>query len=303
MSPDIHLSEIAMPAIPARSRTLRQHTTGNPLDPNDASGSMVKPAELVDVVELTPLTLVDRRTYNLLIAHAWDRIDEDVEHSIPKAALRGTHKGDERLSDTIQRLMAGQVEVRIIRDGKRYLQSIHLLGTVARPEDEDDDGNVYYRFPAEWREIIRQSSIFARLQTEVMFCFSSKYALALWEMVQKRGNLKHKNTDEFTPDELRRMLGVPRGKLKEFSHFRQKVLIPAVDEVNALSGHMVQIDAVRHGRKVVKLRLIWFPKDEQGLKAAYTEVQRHKAGRKARIGGLAEVIAGPAEMVDEGLER
>jgi hypothetical protein len=288
-----------MPAIPARSRTLRQRTTGNPLDPNDASGSMVKPAELVDVVELTPLTLVDRRTYNLLIAHAWDRIDEDVEHSIPKAALRGTHKGDERLSDTIQRLMAGQVEVRIIRDGKRYLQSIHLLGTVARPEDEDEDGNVYYRFPAEWREIIRQSSIFARLQTEVMFCFSSKYALALWEMIQKRGNLKHKNTDEFAPDELRRMLGVPRGKLKEFSHFRQKVLIPAVDEVNALSSHMVQIDAVRHGRKVVKLRLIWFAKDEQGLKAAYCEVQRHKAGRKARLAGMVERLAGPAADLND----
>jgi hypothetical protein len=257
---------------------------------------MVKPAELVDVVELTPLTLVDRRTYNLLIAHAWDRIDEDVEHAIPKAVLRGTHKGNERLSDTIQRLMAGQVEVRIIRDGKRYLQSIHLLGTVARPEDEDEDGKVYYRFPAEWREIIRQSSIFARLQTEVMFCFSSKYALALWEMVQKRGNLKHKNTDEFTPDELRRMLGVPRGKLKEFSHFRQKVLIPAVDEVNALSSHMVQVDAVRHGRKVVKLRLIWFPKDEQGLKSAYCEIQRHKAGRSARLAGTVEVIAGPAAV-------
>jgi plasmid replication initiation protein len=118
-------------------------------------------------------------------------------------------------------------------------------------------------------------------------------------MIQKRGNLKHKNTDEFTPDELRKMLGVPRGKLKEFSHFRQKVLIPAVEEVNAFSPFMVQLDAVRHGRKVVKLRLIWFPKDEQGLKAAYCEVQRHKAGRKARINGLAEVIAGPAAAVTD----
>jgi hypothetical protein len=84
----------------------------------------------------------------------------------------------------------------------------------------------------------------------------------------------------------------------EFDGFRRKALIPAVDEVNALSDHMVQIDAVRHGRKVVKLRLIWSPKDEQGLKAAYCEVQRHKAGRKARIGGLAEVIAGPAADLD-----
>jgi hypothetical protein len=34
----------------SEGRTLRQRTTGNPLDPNDAPGSMVKPAELVDVV-------------------------------------------------------------------------------------------------------------------------------------------------------------------------------------------------------------------------------------------------------------
>jgi hypothetical protein len=282
-----------MPDTFPRGRTLRQRTTGNPLDPNDGTASLVKPAELVDVVELTPLTLVDRRTYNLLIAHAWDRIDEDVEHSIPKAVLRGAHKGNERLSDTIRRLMAGQVEVRIVRDGKRYRQSIHLLDTVARPEDEDEDGNVYYRFPAKWREIMEKSDIFARLQTEVMFCFSSKYALTLYEMIQKRGNLKHKHVEEFGVDEMRGLFGVHPERLTEFADLRRKALIPAVDEVNALSGHMVQIDAVRHGRKVVKLRLIWFPKDEQGLKAAYTEVQRHKAGRKARIGGLAEVIAGP----------
>ena len=60
-------------------------------------------------------------------------------------------------SDTIRRLMAAQVEVRIVRDGKRYLRRIQLLGAVDRPEDEDEDGNVYYRFPAELREIIQQS--------------------------------------------------------------------------------------------------------------------------------------------------
>ena len=57
-----------MSTIPSRSRTLRQRTTGNPLDPNDGTASLIKPGELVDVVEMTPLTLVDRRTYNLLLA-------------------------------------------------------------------------------------------------------------------------------------------------------------------------------------------------------------------------------------------
>jgi hypothetical protein len=285
--------EAGMTETPTTGRTLRQRTHGNPLDPNDPNGSMVKPAELVDVVELTPLTLTDRRTYNLLLAHAWDRIDEDVEHAIAKSVLRGTHKGNERIGDTIRRLRAAEVEVRIMRDNKRYLLSIDLLGTVARPEDEEEEGNIYYKFTEDFRKIIQQSSIFARLQTEVMFCFSSKYALALYEMIQKRGNLKSKHLEEFTPDEMRKMLGVPRGKLLAFQHFRERALVPAVDEVNALSSFKVQLDAVHHGRKVVKLKLIWFAKDEEGLKAAYKEVQRHKAGRAARISGKVEVIASP----------
>jgi plasmid replication initiation protein len=194
--------------------------------------------------------------------------------------------------------MSGQVEVRIVRDGKRYLRRIQLLSVVDRPEDEDEDGNVYYRFPAELREIMEKSSIFARLQTEVMFCFTSKYALTLYEMIQKRGYLKHKNTDDFSVDEMRGLLGVPPGRLTEFDSFRRKALIPAAEEVNAFFPFMVRLDAIRHGKKVVKLRLSWFPKDEQGLKAAYCEVQKHKAGRKARIGGTVERLAGPADLND-----
>src|SRR3954470_17451365 len=95
------------------------------------------------------------------------------------------------------------------------------------------------------------------------------------------------------------MLDAAHGRLLDFSLFRSFALFAAVGEGHAVSGHMVQIDAVRHGRKVVKLRLIWFAKDEQGLKAAYCEVQKHKAGRKARIGGTAEVIAGPAAEGDD----
>jgi hypothetical protein len=72
-----------------------------------------------------------------------------------------------------------------------------------------------------------------------------------------------------------------------------------VEEVNALSNYRVQLDAVRHGRKVVKLRLIWFAKDEQGLKAAYCEVQRHKTGRSARLAGTVERLAGPAPEGDD----
>src|SRR3546814_3390254 len=58
--------------------TLSQKGRGNPFDPANY-GEIVKPGELVDIVELSPLTLADRRIYNLLIANAWERISERSE--------------------------------------------------------------------------------------------------------------------------------------------------------------------------------------------------------------------------------
>jgi hypothetical protein len=64
--------------------------------------------QLVDIIEMTPLTLTDRRMYNFLLANAWDKIAEPVQHVIPKRELQNTlHKGTDRLEDSVRRLMSG----------------------------------------------------------------------------------------------------------------------------------------------------------------------------------------------------
>lgn len=263
--------------------TIDQRTSGDPLNPNDTTATMIKPGELVDVVEMVHLTLLDRRTFNVLVANAWERIDQDVDHCIPKVALRGSHDSNDRLRDTIRRLMAAVVEVRIQRDGKWFIRSTHLLGDTDREEGDDETGVLYYSFPKGLRSIIRQSTTFARLRTEVMFCFQSKYGLALYEMVQKRGHLQ-KHVDEFAVDEFRQLLGVPKNKLVSFHDFRRFAIEPAVAEVNALGDYRIEANGIRHGRSITKVRLVWFPKDEQGLRAAYSELQNHKATRKVVTG-------------------
>jgi hypothetical protein len=55
--------------------------------------------------------LNDRRTYNLLIAHAWKDILEDKLHRIPKVEFKGTHNSYDCLSDLIRALMGTQVEI------------------------------------------------------------------------------------------------------------------------------------------------------------------------------------------------
>ena len=61
-------------------RTLDQKGRGNPFDPANY-GEIVKPGELVDIVELNPLTLADRRIYNLLIANNRLGADRRADHT------------------------------------------------------------------------------------------------------------------------------------------------------------------------------------------------------------------------------
>ena len=259
------------------------------LEAKPTENSLIKPGELVDLVEMTPLTLNDRRIYNQLLAHAWERIQEPIEHVIAKRDLRGSHNANDRLGDSIERLMAAIVKVRVVRGGERAVERVQLLGS--NTEHESPDGLLRYEFPARLRAIITESTIFARLQKEVMFALSSKYALALYEMVQKRGNMAVKSQEDFEIGEFRELLGVPRGKLPLWGNLYQRALCPALREVNALSDFSVELDPLKTGRRVSGVRLRWTRKEQADAGEALAELRRPKVGRRARLTGTVETVA------------
>jgi Initiator Replication protein len=154
-----------------------------------------------------------------------------------------------------------------------------LAGT---EESARSDGIVYYSFPAAVRGIIRESSQYAWLQKQVMFAFSSKYALALYEMVQKRGNMKFKTSEEFPVDRFRSLLGVEDGKLQAFKSFKQRAIDPAVLEVNGLGEFGCKVEPSAYaGRKVTAVRLSWWAKNLDERKNALNEL-RFSRGRPPR---------------------
>lgn len=264
------------------------------IDQRPAPGSMIKPGELIDVLDMA-LTLADRRIYNLLIANAWDRIGENAMHCIAKADLRGNHEGGERLADSIDRLMRTIVRVRVEQDGRPAVMKITLLSRTT--EHDDAAGLLYYRFDAELRRIIQDSRVFARLRKEVMFAFTSKYALALYEMGEKRRNLQFRWTEVFELGELRELLGVASGELTTFGNFNAWCLKPAAQEVNGLADFGIAFRPVKIGRKVTAVQLAWWRKNEDELKAAFAEVQRHRTGRRARLKGLVESVSTTLSVV------
>ena len=258
------------------------------IDARSSDNSMIKPGELVDLVEMTPLTLADRRIYNQLIAHAWEKIDQGVEHVINKRELAGNHNGYDRVGESVERLMAAIVKVRVVRDGKSAIERVQLLGS--NTEYETPDGQLRYEFPAKLRRIIRESTIFARLRLEVMFALSSKYALALYEMVQKRGNLTAVTHEEFSLREFRDLLGIPKGRLPIWGNLHQRAIAPAVKEVTALSDYEVSVEPIKTGRKVTGVRLAWSRKDTESVHLVWNELQRPRVGRKARLAGTVETV-------------
>lgn len=268
-------------------KTLEQKPKGNPFDPA-LYGEIVKPGELVDIVELSPLTLTDRRVYNLLIANAWENISEPIVHRISKAHLKGNHKSNERVEQSLLRLMSTIAIVTIKKAGKTYRRRVQLLG----PSDEslEKDGYLHYRIPEELIEILRNSEVYARIKSQVMYCFESKYALCLYEMIERRIGLTYKQEDVFTIEELRGLLNVPDGKLERFADFNKYCLKIAETELNRLCPFYVSFKPVKTGRKVEKVALHWFPKTKDGKRSAQNLVDQHSVIRRARIkGGLLDL--------------
>ncbi|ARE42321.1 initiator RepB protein (plasmid) [Rhodovulum sp. P5] len=260
------------------------------VDARPSRESLVKPGELVDLIEVTPLTLNDRRIYNQLLENAWDAIDKPVVHVISKSALRGSHNSNDRVGESIERLMAAIVKVEAVWDGKPAVERVQLLG--GNLEMTRGDGLLEYEIPPRLRKIISNSTVFARLQREVMFALSSKYALTLYEMVQKRGNLRWRSSEKFTVEAIRGVLGVPKGKLSSWSNLRMRALEPAAAEVSALSDYMVEIVPIKTGRSVTHVELRWWRKDGEATGKAERALQFASTGRRARADGTAEEIVG-----------
>ncbi|AUM75878.1 replication initiation protein [Paracoccus jeotgali] len=239
-------------------------------------GEVIKPAELIEVRGGEKITLAARRIYNQLLSNAFgpEMAAEGREHRISFSELRGNHTSNDRVTESILSLMQTVVRVRM-SDGST--RNVHLLG----PTDVEKFGPgiatmLTYELHPKLLPILRDSQIFARLEMQILHGFSTKYGMALYEIIAKRIGLKHIFYNDFETEELRDYLGVPEGKLGPFAALRRKAIEPAVAEVNALAPFSCRVDVVEtKGRKITKLRLSWWMKTIEERKLQW-EAQQDK---------------------------
>jgi hypothetical protein len=268
------------------SLTLEQRTN---------SEGIPKAAELIEITGAHALEASDRAILNLLYQHAHDSGqlgDPAATWEMPITALRPSkHNGTDRIRDSLSRLLSVQVKV-AYREGKTGRDRVlltHLFESFDIPADEGMGGPIRFRVPVSLVPILAQSSRWGRIKAEIVCAMSSKYAIALYELVQLRGNMD-RCVEAFALDRFRDLLGVPPAAYERGNDFIKRVIDPAVLEVNGLSEYGVQVEVDRaYSRAPISgVRLAWWRKTGDEYRATYQERQRSKLGRMARLKGTVE---------------
>ena len=184
------------------------------------------------------------------------------------------------------------VSIALLIISNKYLNPAPPNRVVISTSDDEGDptGEVVYSLSKGLRDILKHSTIWGRIQAQVMFAFTSKYALSLYELLQKRVNLSHVWSEEFEIDDFRKLMGVPDDKLTQFFSLNAYCIKPALLEVNGLADHGVSLEPLRRGKTVYAIKMSWWKKSRHEREIAYAELQRPKVGRLPRLKGTVEHI-------------
>jgi hypothetical protein len=267
------------------------------LDIKPRRSEAIKPAELIHVSGHHELTLNARRAITILWHNAHlQGIAEGRDYTVEIDDLKPDgHKGYEMVEEAIEALMRSILVLRM-PDGKT--RRVQFLGGNDLDNPDRLAGVLTYSFDKRLIEALKDSTIWGKIALPVLMAFTSKYAISLYENLAQVASLSKKIYQDYTLGEFRDLLGVPPGRYKAFGELNKHVIKPAVAEVNALAPFGVAVTSVKQGKRVVQIRVGWWAKEADALRAAWSEMERTRVGRRARIAGAVETVQAPLPSVN-----
>jgi hypothetical protein len=282
------------------SRTLEQRTN---LD------GFPKAGELIEMTGLEDLEASQRAISNILYQHAHEtgRIAEaGAVFEIPMATLRtalSKHESGDRLRASLVGLMRVVVRVAYLDEAGGASERRVMISGLFRfldvsAKDLATRASLRYGIAQELREVLERSQRWGRIKAEVFCAMKSKYAMALYEMLELRRNMD-RCIETFTIERFREMLGVKAETYKLGPDFQRYVIDPAVLEVNGLSdlGVQIQLDRKHIRASIHAVTMAWWRKSPEEMAVAVRERNRSKVGRMARLKGAVETVAPRLEVL------
>ena len=202
------------------------------------------------------LTHLQRRAWNVLLANAYDELPhKEIHHvSVIKLAEKlGFNSGNqEYLKEVLRSLAECTVEWNILGKSEDKEWGVASLLASARITN----GICTYAFAPHLRLKLYNPRIYAKLNLRLQNQFTHRYALILWEVCfDYFDTARDQGETPFIPlNKFKELMGVASNDYTAFKSLNQRVIKPAVKEINELTNFFVQVEQKREGRKIEFLK-------------------------------------------------
>ena len=248
-------------------------------------GIFRKAAQLVHAPYVGKINHADTKIWHYLLHRVYGEIGKTKFHRVPVAELMGFlgHASPTRLHESLQRLNDAEIRLEWTDelDVPHSLRAHYISYDIAH----SIDGNVTFAFDPFAIELLSNPTVFAQLSLSHMDSFTSIYATKLYEIMALRERREHRIWEPSIA-EFRAQMAV-EDNYKRFDNLAQRVVIPAVDEVNEIAPFGVDMKYIKGGQggKVVALRFETVPRDRRTLMNA-TTVPAPRPGRSPDVPDL-----------------
>ena len=156
-------------------------------------------------------------------------------------------------------------QIKEIRDKSMWIELSDgeeiLLSWLEGAKINRNSGKIKIRLSDDMKPYLLQlRDNFTRYEIAYVLCMKSKYSIRLYELVK---SIHYRElepyTKTFTVEELRRSLDA--GTYPRFCNFNQRVLKPAIHEVNTYTDKEVSSEPIKRGQKVEAIELTIRTKD------------------------------------------
>jgi hypothetical protein len=204
-----------------------------------------KAIEAVTAKPQTPLQIVDHKLFDYLLYIAHDALTHRPVHSVPVRDVLKYIGGGFRmadLEDALLRLGGVNVEIRYKDEGQDHLAIVHFLSAdLCRAEN----GELRYAFDPIMLTFLNQPNIYAAINLMHARSFRRIGAKRLYEHALLYVKRYHPIW-KVSVAEVRAMCEVG-DTYARYNNFRQKVLEPAVAEVNQIAGFVLDFEPITSG--------------------------------------------------------
>ena len=223
----------------------------------------MKLAEINEVIKASPaiqiqskISLLQRRTWNVLLANAYNELPYKDMHRVSIAALAKKlgfkSNNQDYLKETLEALVDCTVKWNLLnKDNKEVWGVASLLGSA-----EIENGICTYSFAAHLRQKLHNPRIYAKLNLRLQNGFKGQYALVLWEVCFDYFDTdRDQGETPFIPIEtFKELIGLAPDEYPVFGFLNRDVIKPAIKEINALTDYCVEVEQKRLGRRIGELK-------------------------------------------------